>query len=614
MVDQAIITLVFADIEHSTRLAQQLRHDYPTLLVRYRAVIREALHIHGGREIDTAGDGFFMVFDIPQNAVCAIKRMQQQFHSQPWAVDVELKVRMGIHTGLALATPSGYTGVEVHRASRICSAAHGGQVLISNTTQEHLEDLKNIDCSLKKIGVHNFEDFQQPVTLFQLNIPGLNQSYPDPRIELSDQKIAVMPFRMSAKDQSYDHVGEGLAEELIIALGKVKGLRVASRSSSFAITNNELGPKEIGKKLDVHSLVAGHVKMNNGTLQIAVELVDTNSGLNIWSDLYKVDRKDIIQMQDKIAQKITNALEFELVPEQQNSIQVRQTQNAEAYDFYLRGRRFYLQFSNRGIDLALKMFQKAIDSDPEYALAYAGLADCYSYQYLHKAKNQPILQMADEASKRAIELDPLLAETLVSRGVVYTLNQHFDEAEKSFQNAIERDPTLFWGWYHYARSCFASGQLDKAARLFEQANKVEPEDYQSILLAAQSYNDVGSPDLSRTFRQKGVDIAYRWIELNPGDTRALYMAANALVFLDQPEKSLALLQQALSLEPEDSMLLYNAGCIYSLLSMKKEALSCVEKAYEHGLTMQGWYANDSNLDNIRDEPRFKALLEKLKVE
>lgn len=613
MVDQAIITLVFADIEHSTRLAQKLRREYPTLLVRYRAVIREALHIHEGREIDTAGDGFFMVFDQPQNAVIAVQRIQQQFHTQPWAEETDLKVRMGIHTGLALVTPSGYTGVEVHRASRICSAAHGGQVLVSNTTQEQCENLEDLNCNLKEIGTYDFEDFQKSVNLFQLNIAGLNQSFPDPRVVLSDQKIAVMPFRMSGKDQSYDHVGDGLAEELIIALGKVKGLRVASRSSSFAITNNELGPKEIGKKLNVHSLVDGHIKMNNGNLQIAVELIDTKSGLNVWSDLYKVDRKDIIQMQDEITKKITHALEFELIPEQQNSIQVRQTQNPEAYDFYLRGRRFYLQFSNRGIDLALNMFQKAVGFDPDYALAYAGLADCYSYQYLHKTKDPRILELAEGASKKAIELDSLLAETHVSRGIVHTLFQRFDKAEESFQYAIEQDPTLFWGWYHYGRACFASGQLDKAARLFEQANKVEPDDYQSILLAAQSYYDVGSHDLAKTFRQKGVDIANRWIELNPGDTRALYMAANALVFLDEPEKSLSLLQQALSLEPEDSMLLYNAGCIYSLLSMKPEALSCVEKAYEYGLTMRGWYENDSNLDNIRGEPRFKALLDKLKM-
>ena len=353
--------------------------------------------------------------------------------------------------------------------------------------------------------------------------------------------------------------------------------------------------------------------MSNGQMQISVELIDANSGLNLWSEQYKGQRANLLQLQDEIAKKITDALECELVPEQSGSIQDRQTAIAEAYDFYLRGRRFYLQFSNRGVQLALTMFEKAIEADPEYALAYAGLADCYSYQYLHKAKDQDILQRAEDASIRAIELDPALAEAHVSRGIVHTLFRRYEKADESFQYATEHDPTLFWGWYHYGRACFAAGQLDKAARLFEQANKVEPDDYQSILLAAQSYDDMGSHQLARSFRQRGVDIAYRWIDLNPGDTRALYLAANALAFLDQKDKSLSLLHQALSLEPTDSMLLYNAGCIYSLLNMKKEALSSLEKAYANGLTMLGWYVNDSNLDNIRDEPRFQKLIDKLKA-
>ncbi|MDX1702253.1 MAG: hypothetical protein R3250_16620, partial [Melioribacteraceae bacterium] len=179
--------------------------------------------------------------------------------------------------------------------------------------------------------------------------------------------------------------------------------------------------------------------------------------------------------------------------------------------------------------------------------------------------------------------------------------------------AIEMDPTLFLGWFHYGRACFAAGQLDKAARLFQQANRVEPEDYQSILLSAQIYDNMGSHDFAAILRKRGVELAENCIELNPGDTRALYLAANALAHLEDKEKSLKYLRLALSLEPNDSMALYNAACVYALLQMKEEALSMLERSYEAGLTLLGWYVNDSDLNNIREESRFKNLIKKIET-
>ncbi len=607
-----IITFVFSDIEHSTRLAQSLREAYPALLEKHRTVIRKAINQYEGREIDTAGDGFFMTFKNAQYAVLAVTEIQQSFQSESWAKEVDLKVRIGVHTGEALATKTGYTGVEVHCASRICSAAHGGQVLISQSTFNALVE-QGTDLSFTHLGDFLFKDFNYPTVLFQLNIPGMNHTFPKPRIELDKKRIAVLPFSIQSKDTEHEYVGEGIAEELIVALGKVKGLRVVSRSTAFAVKNEHLEVKEIGEKLKVDSVLEGRLKLVNGQMRISVELIDTNSGLNIWSDQYNSTEDNLIQMQDEITQNITDALECELVPEELGSIQHRQTHNAEAYDFYLRGRRFYLQFSKRGIELALHMFEKAIEADHQYALAYAGLTDCYCYQYSYISRTDDIILKAKKASKKAIELAPDLADAHVSRGNVWALLKEYDQAEQSFQFAIEHDPTLFYGWFHYGRTCFAIGKLDKAARLFEQANEVEPDDYQSILLSAQSYDDIGAHDLAQTLRRRGADIAEKWLDLNPGDTRALYMAANAYVFLNQRNKSLSLLKRALALEPDDSMLLYNAGCIYALLEMKEEALYCLEKAFHEGLTMQGWYDNDSNLDSLRDEPRFQKLIERIRT-
>ena len=614
MIIHKVLTFVFSDIEHSTRLTQQLKENYPELLERYRTTIRQAIAKYNGWEIDTAGDGFFMTFEKPQDAIMAATDIQKDFHSREWATSVGLKVRMGIHTGEALLTDTGCTGIEVHVASRVCDAAHGGQILISDTTQKLLGKKFPDKLTATDLGNYSLKGFSYSLHLHQLNIPGLAHRFPLPRIQSSEKMVAVLPFLNLSNDAELDYVGDGIAEEIIVALGKVKGLRVISRASAFAFKDGNYDALKFGKKLHVNTILEGSVMAKNGQIRIFAELVDVETGHNLWSEQFNGGKEQLVNIQDEIISRIAGELECELVPEQVDSVQHRQTHNTEAYDFYLRGRKFYLMFSNRGMDLALKMFQKAIEADPSYALAYVGMADCYSFQFQHKAPSIEILDKAEEISRVAIELAPGFAEPHVSRGIVMGLRQNFPEAEKSFQYAVELDPTLFLGWYHYARLCFAAGKLDKAARLFEQANRVEPDDYQSILLAAQSYDDMGFADLGKQFRERGVAIAEKRLELNPGDTRALYLAANALVFLGQREKSLSFLTLALSLEPEDSMLLYNAGCVYALLGMKSQALSCLERAYKTGLTLLGWYENDSNLDSLRNEPRFIELLSQIKAE
>jgi TolB-like protein/Tfp pilus assembly protein PilF len=464
---------------------------------------------------------------------------------------------------------------------------------------------------LHALGSHVLKDFSFAVELFQLGIPGASFPIKAPRLQNSDKRVAVLPFNDMSKGQDLDYMGQGIAEELIVALGRVPGLRVVSQSISLSLKEASEDIEEIGRKLKTDAIVSGTLRSENGHVRISAELIDTDSGYNLWSGKFDQSRNGIVEIEDTITREIIRALGLEKYSKD-TSVSSRQSPVAEAYDFYLRGRRFYLQFSTREMELALAMFKKAIDLDEDYALAFAGLADCYSYQYQHKWKAKKILKKADKASKKAVSRAPGLAEVYVSRGIVLSLQGEMDEAELAFDKAIELDPTIYLGWYHYARTCFVQGKLEKAAILFQQANRVEPEDYQSIFLAAQSYFDLECFELAKELRIKGVSKAKEYLELNPGNTRALYMAANALVFLGEREESLSFVQRALLLEPHDSMTLYNVGCVYALLGMKEEALSCLERAYKAGLTLLGWYENDSNLDNIRGEERFQMLLERVR--
>jgi adenylate cyclase len=601
----------FSDIESSTRLAQQLGESYALVLERHRTVIRMANNKYSGREIDTSGDGFFIVFDQPEQAVAAAVLIQKAFASKTWAKKLNLKVRIGIHFGQALTTESGFTGLEVHRASRICNAGHGGQVVISKKVRDKAKNKLPQDVTLKKLGKYQLKDFDQTDELYQLVIPNTQTEFPPLRISFSKPNVAILPFTNLSKDPEQEYFCDGISEEIILALDSSSGLGVVARSSAFALKGKSMDVRDIGKQLGATAVLEGTVRKIDNHLRISVELVDTYSGLNIWSDRYDRKIEDVFKLQDEIALNIARALEVKLLPESKHGIQDRQTSNIEAYDFYLKGRKFYYQYSNNSVKLALQMFKKAIEIDDEYALAYCGLADCYAYLFMYEESSEENMREANLASLQAMELAPLLAEAYASRGVALTLKKQYKKAEASFEKAIELNPSLFEAWYHYGRASFAQGKLDRAARLFDEASRTHPDDYQAIMLAGQAYDQLGIKVLARKARQRGVAIVEKHLQLNPGDTRALYLGANGLIALGEKEKGMEWLRRALTLEPDDPMVLYNAGCIYAMLNMKEEALHCLEHCFEAGLKLRGWYENDSNLDSVRNHPRFKALLSKM---
>jgi adenylate cyclase len=287
------------------------------------------------------------------------------------------------------------------------------------------------------------------------------------------------------------------------------------------------------------------------------------------------------------------------------------TSDFGAYDCYLRGRKHYYEYSPRSMGTAIHMFMKAIGIDPNYAQAYAGLADCWSWLYLYSDRTDDVRGQADWASRKAQQMDPRSAQAQASRGLWLSLEGNAEEADEAFAQAVRLDPGLFEAHYFRARHCFALGRLEAAAAAYDRAMEARPDDYQSPLLSAQIADDLGRPDQGRILRQRGLGIAERRLQADPEDARALYMAANALAALGDANRSRQLADRALAIRPDDPMLLYNVGCFFSILGLNKEAIDCLEKAAATGLTQKGWYENDSNVDSLRGDPRFDALLDRL---
>jgi len=435
--------------------------------------------------------------------------------------------------------------------------------------------------------------------------------------EISDSErrsvnsIAVLPFANMSPDPEQEYFCEGIAEELINGLGRIKNLRVASRTSAFQFKGTKHDIREIGERLNVEKVVEGSVRKSGSQIRITVQLVNVTDGYRLWSERYDRKMEDIFAIQDEIAESIVQALEVTLSPKERRAIQNVATRDVEAYDFYLRGRKYFYEFDRRNWELARQMFERAIKLDPSYALAYAALADCWSFLFMYAGSSERERLLAEEASRKALELDLDLAEAHASRGMVLSLSQNHDQAGEHFEKAIALNGKLYEAYYFYARASVAQGKYLKAARLYEQAIEVRPEDFQAPLLLPQVYRSLGRPDdVARAYRE-GVDKARRHLELNPDDVRALYLCGGALVESGSPDEGFEMVNRAVTIAPNETGLLYNVACIYSSQGRVDEALDHLERAVRAGYNHRAWMETDSDLDPVRQLPRFQALLKQI---
>ena len=612
-IQQKEYTFVFVDIQGSTNLVRKLEDRYSLLLQKYRHSIREAIKLFSGEEVDCAGDGFFMVYKNPTHAVDAAIHIQKEIGLLRSQEKVDLLVRIGIHTGKSLPTEAGFAGLEVHKTSRICDAAHGNQIILSNSTANKVKGLvSHSKIRIQSLGKYYLKGFEDPEEMYQLIHPDLPSDFPSPRVLPALPIIAILPFKDKDEIPENTYFFQGLSTDIIQSIARIPGLRVVGRSASYVFANSEEELYAIGKKLKANAVLRGNMRKDGDLFFLSVGFFDIDKEKLLWNAQYTGEISDLFEMQDEIIKKIaaTYGIKTKMVSSSKSSVETR-PQYIEAYDYYLKGRRFYYQFSNQSVQFALQMFQQAIQLDPDYALPYTGAADCYSYLYMYEEPTDYYLASADQMSKKAIELSPDLAEAYASRGVVLSLYNNYEESETCFEYAISLDPLLFEAYYLYARVCFAKGELAKSAGLFRDANRVRPEDYQSLLLAAQCFEKKGFYNRAKEVREDGVAIVDHHLKLNPGDTRALCMGANGQAALGNKIKALKWVQRALTLEPNDPMTLYNAGCIYALMNMNDEAVEALLKAIDTGISQRAWFENDPDLSELRSSKKFDKIWKKL---
>jgi serine/threonine protein kinase/tetratricopeptide (TPR) repeat protein len=441
--------------------------------------------------------------------------------------------------------------------------------------------------------------------------PGATTATPAPQTGAVAKSIAVLPFVNMSADPENEYFTDGIAEEIINALTKVQALRVASRTSSFAFKGKNQDIRKVGEQLNVGTVLEGSVRKAGTKLRVTAQLVSVTDGYHLWSERYDRELQDVFAIQDEIAGNIVRALRVVLSDAEKRAIEKAPTDNVQAYDYYLRGRQFFHQFRRTGIQFARRMFERALEIDPGYVLAYAGAADCCSFLYMYWDASKANLETADGYSRKALDLDPESAEAHASRGLAESLSKRYEEAEREFATAIRLNPKLYEAHYFYGRTSFQQAKFAEAVQHFEEASRVRPEDYQAAMLISMPYSGLGRQAEAQAALRHGLQVIEKHLELNPDDVRALYLGGIALAQVGERERALDWAARALALDSEDSGVLYNVACVKALAGLKEEGFVCLEKAIRNGFGHREWLENDSDLESLREDPRFQVLLNRL---
>jgi serine/threonine protein kinase/Flp pilus assembly protein TadD len=422
------------------------------------------------------------------------------------------------------------------------------------------------------------------------------------------QSIAVLPFSNMSADPENEFFADGIAEEIINALTKIQTLDVVSRGSAFGFKQRTEDVGEIGRKLNVRTVLEGSVRKAGKRLRISAQLIDVATRNYLWSERYDREMEDVFEIQDEISTNIVNALKLVLTPNEEAAIKKVPTQSVRAYEYYLRGRQLFHQRRGETLDAAEDMYRRAIALDPQYALAYAGLADCSVFRAQDQGGGEEAVAQADAASKRALELDPNSAEAHSSRGLTLSHQHKYAESQVEFEEAMRLDPTFYEAPYFYGRTLQSQGKLHEAAKMYERAVSIRPDEYQTLSYLAMAYQSLGDKTNLIETSQRMVKAAERAVMLNPGDSRALYLGAINLERIGEHERALDWADRALHLDPTHPVMLYNLACFHSVAGRVNEALELMKKALDLGFLHREWYLTDSDLENVRRDPRFEQLM------
>ncbi len=480
------------------------------LLEESRAVIRAQLHAHGGCEVKTIGDAVLAEFERADDAVGSAIAIQQnlQVRNTKAPPSHAVHLRIGVHLDTIVHRDGDVYGDGVNIVSRVEPMARPGQVCITEPVRLALE--RKPSTPMMPLGPRSLRGLTEPMELYELVCSeGPGRAPPAAGGGDSRPSIAVLPLMNLSSEPENEFFSDGMTEELIGALSRSKGLRVISRTSAFSLKGKELGVRAIGELLNVDTVLEGSVRRFGDRVRISVQLIDTHEDTPRWSERYDREIRDVFTIQEEIAQAIAETLEVTLRAGPRRPLTAN-TDDLEAYTFYLKGRFYWNQRTEKGLHQAISCFERAIRRNPDYALAYSGLADAFTVLPDYTTFNrEEAYRRSVAAARRALQLDEGLAEAHASMADIKLLYEwDWIGAEEDLQRAIRLSPGYTTAYHWYGHCLLYTGRFEEAGVWFEQALDMDP-------LSVIVHSNLGLALYAAGHRQRALAALERALEIAP---------------------------------------------------------------------------------------------------
>jgi serine/threonine protein kinase/Tfp pilus assembly protein PilF len=421
------------------------------------------------------------------------------------------------------------------------------------------------------------------------------------------KSVAVLYFENQSGAKEDEYLRDGITEDIITELSKIRGLNTFSRPTVLAFRDKLVTPAQIGKQLGAAYVLTGTLRRAGTRLRISAQLVDTQTDFPLWSERFDREMKDVFEVQDEMARKIAEALRVTLSPQELEALADKPTENLQAYDLYLRGKRYARRQTRQDVEFALQMFENAVVLDSSFALAYAACANACAMYYSIFSRDQVWIERAREASGKAVALRWDLPEVQVSQAWVLYAAGLYDEAVRMVKKAIERKRDCEGAYYLLFRALFAAGRYQEVLDFAESAIEASGEDYNVYVPILNSLGSMGKEESNLSMTRRFSVALENHLKHVPEDARARVLLGANYARLKREEDALRELNLAVTLRANESSILYNAACTYCRLNKNAEALAALRKAWDAGSRDAVWTRRDPDLTPLHGDPEFERL-------
>ncbi len=633
---------MFTDMVDYTTMSEKNEALALTLLEEHRKLLRPVFARHGGREVKTVGDGFLVEFPSALEAVrCALEiqhLMDKRNHSVP--SERTMLLRVAIHLGDVEHRDGDVYGDAVNIASRIQSLADPGGVCITQQVYDHVRN--SDEFRTVALGQNQLKNMHTPTQVYTV-LPSVGTTKPTKSESLEPRRVAALPLTILSSDHQDEYFADGLTEEIINTLSSIPELRVIARTSvmKYKQVNKSVG--EIGRELKVGTVLEGSVRKAGSRLRISLQLIDVGSEAPIWAQKYDRELEDVFKIQTDIAERVADALKVQLVRKNRTLIEQKAPDDIAAYVLYLRGRYYWSKRTKEDLEKAIAYFGEAIQKDPNYALAHAGMADCYTLmgRHLYIPRREAYSKARDYAN-RALELNDNLAEAHTSLAAVLTIyDWDWDAAEEHCRRAIHLNPNYAAAQYWHSVLLQTIGSLQESVTAAEKAQALDPLSPVIGMGVVQAYFFSEQYD-------KAIDECHKYLEMNPREVVAqdylVHLQVQNGLFEKAAEEATRLVEisdrkaettahlayvYAASGKTEEARKVFETSVaesrlgysnptifitVYSILGDQDNAFRWAEEALKVGKIAFPALRFSPDLKKFRTDPRYNSLLAKAELQ